>query len=347
MKKLLLLMLVLLGGVMQASAWSDMYLKNSISGWSNEGYKFTGSNDGSQDVYELTLTSDIVALANGGDIYFRPNHYSEHGQRNPSDSKNFTFKFTDNGRTQTYGPTGKGENGAFVIPHSTIKASSYKITVYYKYNDNNTFYVKVDIIDMPATVSSLGYSTFSCDRALDLSNASTGLTAYKASVNSNNLVVLTKVTGKVAAGTGLLLAGTSGTIPVVTTSEGTDISSSNLLKASLTDTEVAASNANNSGKYHYFLAAPSGANIGFYNIASTQTSGAGKAYLETTTALAPASSSARVAWIFDGETTGINAIDNEQLTIDNNAPMYNLAGQRVSKSYKGVVIVNGKKMLNK
>ena len=51
---------------------------------------------------------------------------------------------------------------------------------------------------------------------------------------------------------------------------------------------------------------------------------------------------------FEDETTGIanlNVNDNDNL--DTNAPMYNLAGQRVNKSYKGVVIVNGKKMLNK
>ena len=41
--------------------------------------------------------------------------------------------------------------------------------------------------------------------------------------------------------------------------------------------------------------------------------------------------------------TGINAI---QTVSDNeNAPMYNLAGQRVGKDYKGIVIVNGKKTL--
>lgn len=39
--------------------------------------------------------------------------------------------------------------------------------------------------------------------------------------------------------------------------------------------------------------------------------------------------------------TAIAPVQNE------NAPLYNLAGQRVSKSYKGVVIQNGKKFLNK
>lgn len=60
----------------------------------------------------------------------------------------------------------------------------------------------------------------------------------------------------------------------------------------------------------------------------------------------PSDAKARLAF-FDDETTGINAMDNEQLTIDNNAPIFNLAGQRVSKNYKGVVIQNGKKYIQK
>ena len=46
------------------------------------------------------------------------------------------------------------------------------------------------------------------------------------------------------------------------------------------------------------------------------------------------------------EPTGIR---NAEVTkkADNNAPLYNMAGQRVSKAYKGVVIKNGKKFVNK
>lgn len=43
-------------------------------------------------------------------------------------------------------------------------------------------------------------------------------------------------------------------------------------------------------------------------------------------------------------TNGISSVSKIEPT---NAPMYNLAGQRVSKSYKGVVIQNGKKIVNK
>ena len=44
------------------------------------------------------------------------------------------------------------------------------------------------------------------------------------------------------------------------------------------------------------------------------------------------------------KTTGINTI---KANTDVNAPVYNLAGQQVEKSYKGLVIKNGKKVINK
>lgn len=47
--------------------------------------------------------------------------------------------------------------------------------------------------------------------------------------------------------------------------------------------------------------------------------------------------------VLAGDPTGIKVIDKEQ--IDSNAPIYNLAGQRVCDSYKGIVIVNGKKTI--
>lgn len=42
--------------------------------------------------------------------------------------------------------------------------------------------------------------------------------------------------------------------------------------------------------------------------------------------------------------TGVSSITTD---VDKNAPKYNLAGQRVDKNYKGVVIQNGKKYMNK
>ena len=44
-------------------------------------------------------------------------------------------------------------------------------------------------------------------------------------------------------------------------------------------------------------------------------------------------------------TTGITEVNTEKAT-DANAPAYNLAGQRVNRNAKGIVIVNGKKYIN-
>ena len=46
-------------------------------------------------------------------------------------------------------------------------------------------------------------------------------------------------------------------------------------------------------------------------------------------------------------TTGIDNLNAENKTLNENAPMYNLAGQRVDKTYKGVVIQNGKKFIKR
>jgi len=59
-----------------------------------------------------------------------------------------------------------------------------------------------------------------------------------------------------------------------------------------------------------------------------------------------AQESAGVKMFIDGIATGIETIDNGQLTMDNGV-IYNLAGQRVNKAQKGLFIVNGKKVIIK
>ena len=49
----------------------------------------------------------------------------------------------------------------------------------------------------------------------------------------------------------------------------------------------------------------------------------------------------------ESETTSINSIENGESRIENSDSIYNLAGQKVSKDYKGIVIVNGKKVIRK
>lgn len=98
--------------------------------------------------------------------------------------------------------------------------------------------------------------------------------------------------------------------------------------------------------YKYYILGKSGEDYGFYwqkGTSGTKVNNAAhKAFLRVST-----SSSAKfLSFTFGEETTGINGItasDAEQ----NGTALYNLAGQRVAKGYKGLVIKNGKKYLVK
>ena len=62
----------------------------------------------------------------------------------------------------------------------------------------------------------------------------------------------------------------------------------------------------------------------------------------------PNASRAKVYVMFsDGTTTAIDNVFSDDTQIPADAPRYNLAGQRVGKDYKGVVIVKGKKFIQK
>jgi hypothetical protein len=60
--------------------------------------------------------------------------------------------------------------------------------------------------------------------------------------------------------------------------------------------------------------------------------------------LVPSSSSAK-SYDLSFSTTNINNVENS--ADDINEPRFNLSGQRVSKNYKGIIIINGKKQIQK
>lgn len=109
------------------------------------------------------------------------------------------------------------------------------------------------------------------------------------------------------------------------------------------DVETALSADENFYFYGLSLNAQSDVNsVGFYWIndgGAAFTIPAHKAYLKVAK-----SGSAKSFFLFnDGEVTGINSIN----AIDETAPVYNVQGQRVAASTKGIVIQNGRKFFNK
>ena len=155
-----------------------------------------------------------------------------------------------------------------------------------------------------------------------------GLTAYVVTATEDDKVTLQEA-GSIKANNPYILNGAKGTY-TLSIALGVKAPAENLLQISTEST----------GNGVYVLAKPDGNEVGFYKWAGNSL-GAGRVYLPAPSAGAPEF----LGFVFDGETTGVKAIENGRLAIDN--AVYNLAGQRVANPTKGLYIVNGKKVIIK
>lgn len=149
-----------------------------------------------------------------------------------------------------------------------------------------------------------------------------GVTAYAVKIDGEK-AKLTPVDA-IPANKAVVLKGGEGTyyFPEIESADGID-----------TDLQASANNVTASGSQYILANGEDG--IGFYQATPNTTIAAGKAYLEI--------SGTSVKAITFEEVTAIDAV----ATTDAKAAIYNLRGQRVSADYKGIVIKNGKKYLNK
>ncbi len=176
-----------------------------------------------------------------------------------------------------------------------------------------------------------GYTTVTSDYAFTV----TGATAYTASVDGET-VTLTAVDGAVPAGTGVVLVGdangTATIVPATSDDTAAEISSNALVGVSSVTTAL------NDGT-NYVLA-NDGTDTKFVQAGTaTVDQLTGKAYINVAT------SEAKSLNISFGEATGISEVAVEAEATNN--AMYNLAGQRVNAAAKGIVIMNGKKYVNR
>ena len=195
-----------------------------------------------------------------------------------------------------------------------------------------------EMATVSGTITDAEWNTFSSSYPLDLSTITNG-TAYVATTKDNTTITLTETSAKVAAGEGLMIKGTAGaTFTISTTTDDATFSGTNLL-VGLPNGGTVTANDNN-----YVFAWPNGSPsaAGFYFVNDAEpTLGANKAYLH-----AEGATPAKLGIIIDdSETDGIKSVQGSRFTVNGEA--YNLAGQKVGKDYKGIVIVNGKKIVRK
>ena len=184
-----------------------------------------------------------------------------------------------------------------------------------------------------AYIPSAGYATYTTPNNVDF--AGTGITAYKVSAIGDDKVTLAEVT-EAPAGTPLILQADAGNYCLDIIASAAEVTGNKLevSDGSITTTD---------GTTVYALASKGEpAVVGFYKVKAGVKVPAGKCYLSVAKPTAP--EAPEFLGFGDGNTTGIKAIDNGQLTIDN---VYNLNGQRVAQPTKGLYIVNGKKVIIK
>lgn len=216
----------------------------------------------------------------------------------------------------------------------------YNLTVsapgYIDYTENDVDLSKsfnknivLEVEPVAVTVGESGNAMFSATCAIDFS-LTPEVEAYVVTDVKGNYTELAQVTA-VPAGTGVLLKAKAGNYKLAPVPEAEAVQK-NLLVAVDEDYTIAASDVQNI----WSLATDDKGQACFTSVVGTVVE-AGSAYLSV---------ASDKDYIYLDKATGLRGI-NAAATLDTKAPMYNVAGQKVDASYKGIVIQNGKKFNNK
>lgn len=234
-----------------------------------------------------------------------------------------------------------GVNSGFSVDSGTFKGGKWSgcsQTVVFTNGNTRKDIKKITvkyIAKESVTPTTNGYATFACSYPVNYSE--NRLKAYTIKVDEDNQkVAYTEFTGVVPEGMAVLVSGTEGQkYELAPATEKADATFA-------TDLTVSDGTVKSDGTNFYGFTTKDGVS-GFVRVAKDVAVPQGKGYLQLTgnTAAAPVFYSINIG----GGTTGIGQVEVEKGT--ENGAIYNLAGQRVDASYKGVVIKNGKKYVNK
>lgn len=230
------------------------------------------------------------------------------------------------------------------IPSSSLRANDENIengkwsgmSQSVEFKPSNTLYIKSITVNYTQQQESLttaasGFATYAANYPVDYSKL--GLTVYEVAVNQEQTgVVYRPFVGAVPAGMAVLVQGVPNKKYSLTPATVADHSYKTDLRASDGTVKAADSEI-------YAFATLRGVS-GFKLVTDGVVIPAKKGYLKLTSA-----GSAKNFFAFDDVDTGIGHIDANNM--GTTSVVYNLAGQRVDKYYKGIVIENGKKIIRK
>lgn len=204
------------------------------------------------------------------------------------------------------------------------------------------------------TIGPAGFNTWHQPFAAEfIADGDNGKAYYAADVDANQVVNFQQFSeNKIPANTGAIIKGeVNAEVSYTILDADVDFSAENLLHGTNTTETITADD-----DYYYFISGrtkvsedPLTYEYGFFvpkslEIGSTFTNNANKAYLQVLKTMfgGATSKGLGMSWT-DAETNGITNVSSTYT----DGHYYNLAGQRVSEDYKGVVIYNGKKIIKK
>ena len=187
--------------------------------------------------------------------------------------------------------------------------------------------MKVHYQPTTVEISSAGYATFCLPYDATIPE---GLTAYTATDNGETVKLTAIGSDKIAAGEGVVLKGEEGTYTFVATTEDISATEGNQMVGVTEDTPL--TSADNA---YMLTRKKEDGSIAFRLLATDYTLGANKAYLKL-------ENNARnlISVVWDDNATGIYDL-SEKKEAENGA-IYNLAGQKLMRTQKGINIINGK-----
>ena len=177
--------------------------------------------------------------------------------------------------------------------------------------------------------------SFSSTKALDFTDQP--VEAFIVTTKNGNTFAMKQVY-TVPAQTGLVIEGAEGVYKIPVAESNTfDNISGNLLHSTATQKFTVTNDLE--GRVYGLFYSYVQEKVGFQKKDAGFEFGLGKSYLLLPESMAEAN----INEIFCDETTTIQGVVNDTWTDDK---AYNLNGQRVDKNYKGIIIMNGKKVVN-
>ena len=318
-----------------------------------------GQGSGNYMSADYAYDSDITMLYNGttkaGPLaYFtlavEPKTYSgtvKDNSGNAIENATVTLVSTDGDNIQYTGTTdASGEFSINVIQtgreyDATASAYGYDddTDTGVGFADNETYnFVLVPAANVSVTVTSAEWATITTPATYDVSFDANAKFYIATAVD--DVITLTEITDAPAK-TPVVVNAPAGSYTMTKIASAESNVAANLLESS--DGSIVGNYVDADNVGDYYVLGRTGGQIGFAPLANGVVLAAGKAYIPATEF-----ATAKEFYPFvigEDEATSINAVGTADM--DENATMYNLSGQKVGKDYKGLVIVNGKKVVRK